>query len=116
MYAYADSAFILYVHTMYLNQFLNSYAGDHYSLNQLGQVSLHFNYTDDGLMWKPIGNSPFYIGGISEVGEYFKCDYILTYFLPSFLGFFLKKGWAFDNDRVIWGVGRNEDGDDTGNN
>lgn len=67
-----------------------SYAGDHYSLTQLGQVSLHLNYTDDGLVWKPIGNSPFYIGGISEVG------------------------WAFDNDRVIWGVGRNEDGDETG--
>ena len=51
------------------NMYLNSYAGDHYSLTQLGQVSLHLNYTDDGLVWKPIGNSPFYIGGISEVGE-----------------------------------------------
>ena len=49
--------------------YINSYAGDHYSLTQLGQVSLHLNYTDDGLVWKPIGNSPFYIGGISEVGE-----------------------------------------------
>ena len=24
-------------------------------------------------------------------------------------------GWAFDNDGVMWGVGRNEDGDETGN-
>merc|ERR1712223_328116 len=66
------------------------YAGEHYSVSQLGQVSLHLNRTTNGMDWESVGQSPFYIGGISEVG------------------------WAFDDNGVIWGVGRNEDGDDTG--
>ena len=47
-----------------------SYSGEHYSVSQLGQVSLHLNRTANGLDWEPIGTSPFYTGGISEVGEY----------------------------------------------
>ena len=29
--------------------------------------------------------------------------------------YYFNSGWAFDDKGVIWGVGRNEDGDDTGN-
>ena len=67
-----------------------SYSGEHYSITQFGQVSLFINMTLNGLDWEPLGASPFYTGGISEVG------------------------WAFDDDGVMWGVGRNEDGDASG--
>ena len=67
-----------------------SYSGDHYSVTELGQLSLHLNRSIDGLNWEPVGVSPFSKGGISEVG------------------------WAFDNDGIMWGIGRNEDGDETG--
>ena len=44
--------------------------------------------------------------------------YVLTkrgdYFLPKNVTNVIS-GWAFDNDGVMWGVGRNEDGDETGN-
>ena len=54
-----------------LHLYPKSYAGEHYSVSQLGQVSLHLNRTTNGMDWEPVGQSPFYIGGISEVGEYF---------------------------------------------
>ena len=47
--------------------FAISYAGMHYSLTQLGQVSLFLNASKDGINWESIGLSPFYKGGISEV-------------------------------------------------
>lgn len=67
-----------------------SYSGEHYSITDLGQVSLYLNRSKNGIDWFPVGKSPFYVGGISEVG------------------------WAFDDDGLIWGVGRNEDGDKSG--
>ena len=69
-----------------------SYAGEHYNVGSLGQVKLFFNKSDDGRTWTPISSktSPFSLGGISEVG------------------------WAVDNTGVLYGVGRNEDGDDSG--
>ena len=69
-----------------------SYSGMHYSLAELGQVNLFLNFSEDGRVWNNgVGlASPFYTGGISEVG------------------------WTFDADGIMWGVGRNEDGDDSG--
>lgn len=62
-------------------------------MGSLGQVKLFFNKSDDGRTWTPISSkaSPFSLGGISEVG------------------------WAVDDESgVLYGVGRNEDGDDSG--
>ena len=47
-----------------------SYAGMHYSLTELGQVNLFLNVSRNGVDWEPIGQSPFYKGGISEVSTY----------------------------------------------
>ena len=69
-----------------------SYAGEHYTINQMGGIDQHFNKSSDGINWEPVNpeNEVPYRGGISEIG------------------------WAFDLDGNIWGVGRNEDGDDSG--
>ena len=58
----------------------------------MGGIDQHFNHSSDGVNWEPINpeNEVPYRGGISEIG------------------------WAFDLDGNIWGVGRNEDGDDSG--
>lgn len=69
-----------------------SFVGAQQSLYTLGNASLHINASRDGIAWEsllPDGN-PFYYGGVSEIG------------------------WAFDNEGVMWGVGRNEDGDASG--
>lgn len=46
-----------------------SYAGEHYSVGETGQVSLHLNRSEDGRTWRPVSDAaaPFSIGGISEV-------------------------------------------------
>merc|ERR1712131_574709 len=69
-----------------------SYAGEHYTITQMGGIDQHFNKSSDGVNWEPVNseNEVPYRGGISEIG------------------------WAFDLDGNIWGVGRNEDGDDSG--
>ena len=71
---------------------LCSYAGEHYTINEMGGIDQHFNKSSDGINWEPVNpeNEVTYRGGISEIG------------------------WAFDLDGNIWGVGRNEDGDDSG--
>ncbi|MBI3554639.1 MAG: hypothetical protein HY074_00065 [Deltaproteobacteria bacterium] len=69
---------------------MTSYMGAHYSGS--GGVDVFFQTSDDGWNWKPVDpNHPVsYHGGVSEV--------------------------AFDFDQAgnLWGVTRNEDGDDTG--
>jgi len=68
-----------------------SYSGTHYSPNvNLGDVNLFLNRSQDGLNWSPVGKTIVYNGGISEVG------------------------WYFDLQGNMWGVGRNEDGDESG--
>ena len=54
--------------------------------------SLRFNQSTDGIEWSAVdSNKPIvYEGGISEVG------------------------WTYDLDGNVWGVGRNEHGDDSG--
>ena len=46
-----------------------SYAGEHYNVEEIGQVSLHLNRSEDGRTWSPVSEaaSPFSTGGISEV-------------------------------------------------
>jgi hypothetical protein len=68
-----------------------SYSGEHYSVH-LGSVNLFLNTTTDGMNWEPLVGEDglFYRGGISEVG------------------------WEFDSQGIMWGVGRNEDGDESG--
>ena len=58
----------------------------------MGGIDQHFNKSSDGINWEPVNpeNEVPYRGGISEIG------------------------WAFDLEGNIWGVGRNEDGDDSG--
>ena len=54
--------------------------------------SLRFNQSTDGIKWSAVdSNKPIvYEGGISEVG------------------------WTYDLNGNVWGVGRNEHGDDSG--
>jgi len=67
-----------------------SYAGDHYSGN--GGLSVFFTVSSDGLNWTPVNpDAPFvYHGGDSEAAV------------------------EFLNDGTLWGITRNEDGDDSG--
>ena len=53
-----------------------SYAGEHYSVGETGQVSLHLNRSEDGRTWRPVSDAaaPFSIGGISEVPDVGLCD------------------------------------------
>ena len=46
-----------------------SYAGEHYNVEETGQVSLFLNRSEDGRTWSPVSeaSSPFSVGGISEV-------------------------------------------------
>lgn len=72
--------------------YATSYVGNHYDFFALGNVSLMFNKSLDGVNWEPVDpNHPVtYIGGASEVG------------------------WMFDLLGHFWGVLRNEDGDESG--
>jgi hypothetical protein len=71
--------------------YMTSYIGDHYSFGK-SKINIHFSQSSDGLNWKPVNPnlSTVYQGGVSEVG------------------------FEFTEDGVLWGVTRNEDGDDTG--
>lgn len=71
--------------------FLTSYLGNHYDFGEAGDVSLRFQYSDDGLSWQSVGETPeVYRGGGSEAA------------------------FGFDPDGDLWAVLRNEDGDRTG--
>ena len=71
--------------------YMTSYLGDHYSGGK-SKIDVHFSVSPDGLNWKPVNPSaPFvYEGGVSEVG------------------------FEYTEDGTLWGVTRNEDGDDSG--
>ena len=71
--------------------YVTSYFGEHYTIN-LGSIVQHFNKSIDGINWEPADaeNVISYTGGISEVG------------------------FAFDLEGNLFGVGRNEDGDNSG--
>ncbi|MBC7692104.1 MAG: hypothetical protein H7222_10065 [Methylotenera sp.] len=72
---------------------MTSYIGNHYGTQKAG-LDVRFKESTDGFHWtsldpaNPDGN--VYHGGVSEVG------------------------FEFDDAGNLWGVGRNEDGDDTG--
>ncbi len=69
-----------------------SYAGPHYRLNP-GKINVKLEVSDNGFDWQPVDSrrdSVVYSGGVSEVSI------------------------EFDSNGDLWGVGRNEDGDDTG--
>eukprot|EP00088_Acartia_fossae_P019705 TRINITY_DN21518_c0_g1_i1.p1 TRINITY_DN21518_c0_g1~~TRINITY_DN21518_c0_g1_i1.p1 ORF type:complete len:417 (-),score=42.35 TRINITY_DN21518_c0_g1_i1:55-1305(-) len=70
-----------------------SYSGDYSTPGDpedLGKLDLFFNRSTNGLDWEPWGQSVVYHGGLTEVG------------------------FGFDLSGNLWGVGRNEDGDDSG--
>mmetsp|Transcript_19723 Transcript_19723/g.27507 ORF Transcript_19723/g.27507 Transcript_19723/m.27507 type:complete len:235 (-) Transcript_19723:26-730(-) len=71
--------------------YASSYSGNHYNPTK-PSVGVYFNQSKDGFNWEPVNPSQpiLYLGGVSEVG------------------------WTFDDDGNLWGVMRNEDGDDTG--
>ena len=56
----------------------------------MGQLFMFFNCSTDGIMWQPAGREWTYYGGLTELG------------------------WYYDLAGNVWGVGRNEDGDDSG--
>ena len=71
--------------------FLTSYIGSHYDLKHESKVKLHFNSTENGKDFFPVGQqSEVYLGGVSETA------------------------FEFDKDTNIWAVTRLEDGDKTG--
>jgi len=70
-----------------------SYSGDYSTpgdAQDMGQLFMFFNCSTDGVSWAPAGKEWTYYGGLTELG------------------------WYFDLEGNIWGVGRNEDGDDSG--
>jgi hypothetical protein len=69
-----------------------AYKGNHYSTTQPSDISVFFKKSVDGINWVDVdpAHPVVYKGGVSEVG------------------------WDFDADGNFWGVGRNEDGDDSG--
>ena len=69
----------------------SSYFGNGYTV-ELGGYHLRFNTSVDGLNWTAVNQDKpiVYEGGISEVG------------------------WTYDLDGNVWGVGRNEHGDESG--
>lgn len=56
----------------------------------LGQLDMFLNMSTDGINWQPVGQEVIYHGGLTEVGFY------------------------FDLEGNVWGVARNEDGDESG--
>jgi hypothetical protein len=70
---------------------MGSYEGAHYSAGK-SQIAVHFRNSTDGLNWSDVDPKyhDVYVGGVSEVG------------------------FDFDQDGRLWGVTRDEDGDDTG--
>ncbi len=71
--------------------YLSSYSGTHYAVKGESDVSLFFKQTDNGVDWKPVGDSScVYYGGVSETA------------------------FEFDSEGNLWGVTRLEDGDQTG--
>jgi hypothetical protein len=71
--------------------YVMSYLGDHYGL-KFPKIKVYFNKSSDGINWEPVNSSQpvIYVGGISEIG------------------------WMFDLEGIVYGVGRNEDGDTSG--
>jgi len=78
--------------------FTVSYSGSLLAKNHTdkikGTVNLFFNFSSDGVTWNPLPDSTAegvtYTGGINEIG------------------------WHFDLFGNVWGVGRNENGDESG--
>ena len=50
--------------------YAGSYVGNHYDFTALGNVSLMFNKSSDGINWEPVNPKKphVYVGGVSEVG------------------------------------------------
>ena len=61
-----------------------------YHSQDMGQLFMFFNCSTDGITWQPAGREWTYYGGLTELG------------------------WYYDLAGNVWGVGRNEDGDDSG--
>merc|ERR1719369_707327 len=73
--------------------FAQSYSGDYSTPGDpqdLGKLNMFLNKSKDGIDWEPEGQEIVYHGGLTELG------------------------FNFDLDGNMWGVGRNEDGDDSG--
>lgn len=73
--------------------FAQSYSGDYSTpgdAQDLGKLNMFLNKSVDGIDWEPVGAEIVYHGGLTELGFY------------------------FDLEGNMWGVGRNEDGDDSG--
>ncbi len=71
--------------------YMTSYSGSHYSIFGPSEVNLHFKKSTDGLNYTPVeGREAVYQGGVSETG------------------------FEFDHLGNLWGVTRNEDGDQSG--
>ncbi len=71
--------------------YMTSYLGDHYSAGE-SKIDLHFSSSTDGTNWAPVSpeRPVVYRGGVSEVG------------------------FEFTDVGTLWGVTRNEDGDESG--
>jgi len=70
-----------------------SYSGDYSTpgdAQDLGKLNVFLNCSNDGIHWSPAGTEVVYHGGLTEVG------------------------WYYDLAGNMWGVARNEDGDDSG--
>ncbi|OFZ15081.1 MAG: hypothetical protein A2X86_07080 [Bdellovibrionales bacterium GWA2_49_15] len=71
--------------------YMTSYSGSHYNIFGPSKVDLHFKKSLDGLNYTPVeGRETVYQGGVSETG------------------------FEFDHLGNLWGVTRNEDGDQSG--
>jgi len=83
------------VHWSMLNRFgttwMTSYMGSHYALKGESAVKLMFKQTEDGRIFRAVGENPVvYVGGVSETA------------------------FEFDEAGNLWAVTRNEDGDKSG--
>jgi len=73
--------------------FAQSYSGDYSTpgdAQDLGKLNMFLNKSEDGVSWEPVGSEVVYHGGLTELG------------------------FNFDLEGNMWGVGRNEDGDESG--
>ena len=70
---------------------MESYVGTHYGVGP-SNIAVHFRSSTDGLHWSDVDPKfhDVYVGGVSEIG------------------------FDFDQDGRLWGVTRDEDGDETG--
>ena len=87
------------------------------NLVQTGTVNLFFNFSSDGVTWNPLPDSTS--EGVTYTGMYaqFICaniSFVSSNLKAHTLGGINEIGWHFDLFGNVWGVGRNENGDESG--